>query len=66
LTKYEYVFQDMEMNQRYTIPYKSFKNESWLYEQEKYLKKVDDLMATEKAAEERKNPVAATLTSSGS
>jgi DNA-binding Lrp family transcriptional regulator len=32
LTRYEYVFQDMGMNQRYTIPYKSFKNESWLYE----------------------------------
>lgn len=32
LTKYEYVFQDMGMNQRYTIPYKFFKDESWLYE----------------------------------
>ncbi len=37
----------MEMTQRYTIPYESFKNKSWLYEQEKYLEKVDNLIARE-------------------
>jgi len=50
LRKYEYVLQDAEMTQRYTIPYKSFKNKSWLHEQEKYLRKVDELIAKEKGS----------------
>ncbi len=44
LHKYDYVFQDMEMTKRYTIPYKSFRDKSWLYEHEKYLQKVDSLV----------------------
>jgi DNA-binding Lrp family transcriptional regulator len=48
LQKYEYAIQDMKITQRYTIPYKSFKNESWIYEQEEYLKKVDTLVNAEK------------------
>lgn len=59
LCRYEYVLQDMEMTQRYTIPYKSFRKKSWLHEQEKYFKKVDDLIAIEKfSAKEKKCQVA--------
>jgi DNA-binding Lrp family transcriptional regulator len=49
LARYDYVFQDMGMTQRYTIPYKSFRNESWLFDREIYLDRVDDLIAVEKA-----------------
>lgn len=48
LQRYEYVFQDVEMTQRYSIPYKSFRNKSWVYDQEKYLKKVEELIEAEK------------------
>jgi len=48
LHKYEYVLQDLETTRQFTITYKSFKNKSWLYEQEKYLKKANDLIDTEK------------------
>jgi len=59
LHKYEYVLQDMKMTQRYTIPYKFFENKSWLHEQEKYLKKVDDLIAMETSpVEEKKRGIA--------
>ncbi len=67
LVKYEYVLQDMETSRRYTIPYKYFKNKSWLYEQEKYLKTVDDLITQEKTfVKEGKREVAPRLTSLGS
>jgi DNA-binding Lrp family transcriptional regulator len=48
LRRYEYVLQDLRLKQRYTIPYKNFKNKSWMHNQEKYLKRVNDLIATEK------------------
>ncbi|MDH5634384.1 MAG: hypothetical protein OEY30_01010 [Candidatus Bathyarchaeota archaeon] len=54
LARYDYVFQDMDMTRRYTIPYKSFRNESWFYQQEKYLDRVDDLIAVEKADTENR------------
>jgi DNA-binding Lrp family transcriptional regulator len=68
LARYDYVFQDMAMTQRYTIPYKSFRSESWLYEREIYLDRVDDLIAVEKADTENRKvtPSAARSISSGS
>jgi hypothetical protein len=53
LNKYEYVLQDVKMTQRYTIPYKSFKNRTWLYEQERYSRKVADLVAVRKSSENK-------------
>jgi len=55
LKRYEYVIQDMKITQRYTIPYKSFQNESWVYEQEKYLKKVDNLINAEVSLDKTKH-----------
>ena len=49
MQRYEYVVQDMKITQRYTIPYKFFENESWVYEQRKYLRKVDASIDTEGA-----------------
>jgi DNA-binding Lrp family transcriptional regulator len=54
LTSYEYVFQDAQTSQRYTIPYRSFKNETWQYDQERYLKEIDELVRAEKAGVEKK------------
>ena len=54
LRRYEYVLQDMRMTQRYSIPHKFFKNKSWQHEQEKYLNKVDDLIAMETFSVEKK------------
>jgi hypothetical protein len=54
LHKYEYVFQDMEMTKRYTIPYKSFSNKSWLYEHEKYIERVNKLIEETLPSEEGK------------
>ncbi len=59
LASYEYVFQDIQTSQRYTIPYKSFRNESWLYDQERYLRKVSELAAAEKAGVEEKRSTVA-------
>ncbi len=60
LRRYDYAFQDMDMTQRYSIPYRNFKNKSWLYDQEKYLNKVHDLIETEMLSDkEKKRQVAA-------
>ncbi len=62
LHMYEYVLQDMEMTQRYSIPYKCFKNNSWLLEQEKYLEEVDALIAAETfTVKKRKTQIALDL-----
>jgi len=50
LERYEYVIQDMKITQRYTIPYKFFQNELWMYEQEIYLQKIDTLIYAERSS----------------
>jgi DNA-binding Lrp family transcriptional regulator len=40
LETYEYVIQDLTKTERETIPYKCFKDNNWVYDHKKYLKKL--------------------------
>jgi hypothetical protein len=44
LLTYTYLLQDTVMTQRYTIPYKCFRNKAWMYDQEQYREKVKALL----------------------
>lgn len=44
LNRYQYLLQDRAMTQRYTIPYKCFRDQAWVYDQEKYVDKVKALL----------------------
>jgi hypothetical protein len=49
LRRYEYLLQDGAMTQRYTIPYKRFRDQSWVYDQKKYIEKVRVLLEADSA-----------------
>lgn len=48
LRRYDYMLQDMRMTQRYTIPYRNFRNKSWVHDHQRYLQRVDGITAAEK------------------
>ena len=49
LRRYEYLLQDGAMTQRYTIPYKRFRDQSWVYDQGKYMEKARVLLEADSA-----------------
>ncbi len=46
LLSYDYVILDLRKAKRQTIPYKNFKNGSWLYDHKEYIQNLKDLVAS--------------------